>query len=343
MKFIDEAKIEIISGHGGKGCVSFRREKYIPRGGPDGGNGGAGANVVFEATDNMSTLMDFRYKKSVTAPNGQPGQGSGCDGRFGDDAVIPVPTGTIVFDEDSGDVLYDFKKHGERHVMAKGGRGGKGNAFFTTSTRQAPKFAQEGEEGETRTVRLELRLLADVGLIGFPNAGKSTFLSVISQAKPKVADYPFTTLQPCLGVAKYKDGNPFVVTDLPGLIEGAHEGKGMGDQFLKHAERTRVLLHLISLSPFEPESPIERYRKIEHEVNRYFTTRGGRAKTSNEQGTDTRKRIVLLTQIDLVEDSVLQEVQEELKAETNVAIIPISSVTNKNIDQVMQLLGHELG
>ena len=342
MKFIDQAIIEIQAGHGGPGCVSFRREKYVPRGGPDGGNGGRGGNVIFEATDNMSTLLDFRYKKSVEAPKGQNGQGSQCDGRSGVDNVVPVPTGTVVYDDQTGEVLFDFCESGQRQVLAKGGRGGKGNAFFTTSTHQAPKFAQDGEEGEQKRVRLELKLLADVGLIGSPNAGKSTFLSVVSQARPKVAGYPFTTLQPCLGMVKYKDADPFVVSDLPGLIEGAHEGKGMGDQFLRHAERTRVLLHMISLSPLEVEEPFERYLKIENEVNGYFTSRKGHVNPKGTSKGDERKKIVILTQTDLVSDDELQEVESLFKNETGLPVISISSVTQKNVNRVLEQIIQEL-
>jgi len=274
MKFIDEAILKIHAGHGGKGCVSFRREKYIPRGGPDGGNGGRGADVIFEATTNMSTLMDFRYKKILKAAAGQSGMGSGCDGKAGDDLVVPVPVGTVIYNQEQNSIVADFVKDGQREIIAKGGRGGRGNAFFVTATQQAPKFAQEGEEGGEINIRLELKLLADVGLIGLPNAGKSTFISAVSSARPKIADYPFTTLEPCLGVVKYKDAIPFVIADLPGLIEGAHAGKGMGDRFLKHAERTRVILHLVSLSPEELEEPLQRFEVIEKEVAAYFEQGG---------------------------------------------------------------------
>jgi len=328
MKFIDEAKIKIHAGHGGKGCVSFRREKYIPRGGPDGGNGGKGADVVFEATTNMSTLMDFRYKKILKAAAGQSGMGSGCDGKAGDDLVIPVPVGTVIYKQEQNSIVADFVKDGQREIIAKGGRGGRGNAFFVSATRQAPKFAQEGEEGDELNIRLELKLLADVGLIGLPNAGKSTFISAVSQARPKIADYPFTTLEPCLGVVKYKDANPFVIADLPGLIEGAHEGKGMGDRFLKHAERTRVILHMVSVSPEEVEEPLQRFEVIEREVAAYFE-QGGRKKA------DGRRKIVLLTKVDLVDEGTLQEIMAEFEKVVDGQIIPISSVTGKNVDRLL--------
>lgn len=338
MKFIDEAKITIKAGHGGPGAVSFRREKFIPRGGPDGGHGGMGGSVVFEATSNMSTLMDFRYKKHLEAKDGDKGMGGMKDGCAGEDLVVPVPVGTMVFDQDSGELIHDFTYHNERVVMAKGGRGGKGNAFFATSTRQAPMFSQEGEDGEGKSIRLELRLLADVGLIGFPNAGKSTFLSSISDARPKVADYPFTTLSPCLGVVKFKDADPFVVTDLPGLIEGAHEGKGMGDRFLKHAERTSILLHLVSLSPFETEDPISRFDKIENEVALYALENPNTILNHLSR----QKRIVILTQTDLISEKELAEIVSEFKKHTQYRVMTMSSATRKNVDQVLQMIIAEL-
>lgn len=329
MKFIDEAKIKIRAGHGGRGCVSFRREKFIPRGGPDGGPGGQGGDVVFVADSSFSTLLDFRYKKVIEAQAGQSGLGSQCDGRAAEDVVVPVPVGTVVYDED-GNVICDFTEEGQREILAKGGRGGKGNMFFVTSTRQAPQFAQEGEEGEVKTIRLELKLLADVGLIGLPNAGKSTFISSVTQARPKIADYPFTTLSPCLGVAVYKDSKPFVIADLPGLIEGAHEGKGMGDKFLKHSERTRVILHLVSLSPDEQMLPLDRYRMIEKEMKSYY--KGKKPKQ------DT---IVLLTKTDLVS---MEEIEAQVSefAKENVLVIPISSVAHTNIDKVLIEIGTRL-
>lgn len=323
MKFIDVAEIDLQAGDGGKGCVSFRREKYVPRGGPNGGNGGKGGDVIFEAQENLSTLLDFRYKKVIKAPSGQHGMGSDCDGKAGDDMIVPVPVGTVVYDEDQ-EVIADFVNPGQRQVMAKAGRGGKGNAFFVTSTRQAPLFAQEGEKGELKTVRLELKLLADVGLIGFPNAGKSTFLSVVSNARPKVADYPFTTLSPCLGVVKYKDANPFVIADLPGLIQGAHDGKGMGDKFLKHSERTRIFLHLVSLSPVEETTPLDRFKMIEEELDLYYRNIERR-----------QKSFVLLTQADLVQEDEVNETVRDFQKKTDLPIFVISSATRMNLDTVL--------
>lgn len=336
MKFIDEAIIEIQAGHGGKGCVSFRREKYVPRGGPDGGNGGRGGHVIFEATHNMSTLMDFRYKKKIQAQDGQKGMGGQCDGKSGQDMVIPVPVGTIVYDLKTNDVLVDFTGSSQREIIASGGRGGKGNAFFVTSTRQTPRFSQDGEEGEKKQVKLELKLIADVGLIGCPNAGKSTFLSVISQARPKIADYPFTTLHPCLGVVEYEDNDSFVMVDLPGLIEGAHEGKGMGDAFLKHAERTRLLLHLVSISPEEKEDPIQRYKTIKNEVMSYYNQTEMLAKKSKK--SDDTKRVnemVVLSKTDLLDDKTVNKYVDEFKKKLGVDVFLVSSVTGKNLGAVL--------
>ncbi|MBU6154083.1 MAG: GTPase ObgE [Bdellovibrionales bacterium] len=245
MRFIDEAKIKIIAGHGGRGCVSFRREKFVPRGGPDGGDGGKGGSVVFVSSSNLSTLQDFRFKRSYQAENGQPGSGRNKAGRDGEDIEVLIPVGTVIKDAETNEIVFDFAEEGQRWTAAKGGRGGKGNTHFVTAVFQAPKFAQPGEEGETRELFLELKLLADVSLIGYPNAGKSTLISRMSAAHPKIADYPFTTLTPNLGVVKVADFKSFVVADIPGLIEGAHKGAGLGHKFLKHIERTRITVHLL--------------------------------------------------------------------------------------------------
>lgn len=245
MRFIDEAKIRIAAGHGGPGCVSFRRETFIPRGGPDGGDGGRGGNIVFKASNQLSTLQDFRFKRVYQAENGHHGSGANKTGRDGEDIFIRVPVGTLIKETESQEVLIDFSENNQEWIACKGGRGGKGNAHFVSSTHQAPKFAQPGEDGESREISLELKLLADVGIIGFPNAGKSTLISKISAAKPKIADYPFTTLVPNLGVVSMPDLSSFVVADVPGLIEGAHRGLGLGHKFLKHIERTRLFIHLL--------------------------------------------------------------------------------------------------
>lgn len=322
MKFIDEVIIDIAAGDGGKGCVSFRREKYIPRGGPDGGNGGKGGDVYLIASTDLTTLFDFQYNRHFKAERGEHGMGKGMDGRGGKDIIIPVPLGTLVTDSESGDVLADFTADGQSLVIAKGGRGGRGNTFFVSSTRQAPMHAQEGETGEIKTLHLELKLLADVGLVGLPNAGKSTFLSVISKARPKIADYPFTTLSPVLGVARYKDAPPFVVADLPGLIEGAHKGKGMGDRFLKHTQRTKAILHLISLSPEETTTPLKRFALITRELKSF------------DPNLAKRKRLVLLTKMELAEPKLLATTLARFKKD-KIKVFPISSVTNRGLDEVL--------
>lgn len=329
MKFIDEAKIFLKAGDGGQGCVSFRREKYVPRGGPDGGNGGRGAHIYFQAGKNLNTLMDFHYNRHFRAEAGKNGKGKTMHGRAGVDMVIPVPLGTVVFNADSGDMLFDFIENGQKEIMVHGGHGGRGNASFTSSVRQAPRFAQEGELGEEKNIRLELKLIADVGLIGFPNAGKSTFLSVISNATPKIADYPFTTMAPILGVVKSISGEPFVVADLPGLIEGAHQGKGLGDQFLKHGERTKIYLHLISLGPDEAEEPFERYLKIENELSEY------------DIQFKKKKHLVLLTKSDLLSDKDIRTLQSQFKKK-KIETIVISSLTKKNLDKVIRRMGELL-
>ena len=248
MQFIDEAEIHVKAGDGGAGAVAFRREKFIPRGGPSGGDGGNGSDIILETDERLTTLLDFRFKREYVARNGEPGRGRDQNGHGAAELLLKVPPGTLVRAIESGEVLADLRDNGTRFVLAKGGRGGLGNMNFATPTLQAPRFSQPGTEGEERRVRLELRLLADVGLVGFPNAGKSTLVSRVSKARPKIADYPFTTLQPHLGVVQYKDGRSFVLTDLPGLIEGAHAGAGLGHRFLKHMGRCRVIIHLVDAS-----------------------------------------------------------------------------------------------
>src|SRR3989337_1963612 len=249
VKFVDEGKIYVKSGRGGKGCVSFRREKFVPRGGPNGGDGGNGGSVILIARQNMSSLLDHRYKQHYKAENGEHGRGKDQHGKNAPTLLVPVPVGTVVKDFFTGEILGDLTEDGDTLVVAKGGRGGRGNARFATPTNRAPRYAEPGEEAEERTLLLELKLLADVGIIGFPNAGKSTLISRISAARPKIADYPFTTLIPNLGVVSYNEGKTFVVADIPGLIKGAHEGTGLGIKFLRHIERTKVLIHLIDLFP----------------------------------------------------------------------------------------------
>ncbi|MCX7993872.1 MAG: GTPase ObgE [Fimbriimonadales bacterium] len=266
--FIDEAVIELEAGRGGDGCVSFRREKYVPRGGPDGGDGGDGGSVILIVDPKLSTLLDFHYQRRYKAERGGHGSGSNRKGRNGKSITLRVPLGTLVYDAETGDLLADMARPGQKFIAARGGKGGRGNAHFTTPTRQAPRFAEKGLPGEKRTLRLELKLLADVGIVGMPNAGKSTLISRISAAKPKIADYPFTTLVPHLGVVRYQEQS-FVVADIPGLIEGAHAGVGLGHQFLRHVERARLLLYLLDASPFATEPPLEAFELLRHELELY--------------------------------------------------------------------------
>lgn len=269
MKFIDEVTITVESGHGGHGSVSFRREKFIPKGGPDGGNGGKGGDIVFVASAKRRTLLPFRYKRIYKAANGGGGAGLMKSGKNGDDLIIEVPVGTIIKNKETDAVMQDLSLEDERFIAAKGGRGGKGNAHFKSSTYRAPRFAQDGEPGEFFELQLELKLLADVGIIGLPNAGKSTLITAISAARPKIADYPFTTLVPNLGVVNTSWTEPFVVADIPGLIEGAHEGVGLGTRFLRHVERTKVLVHLLDASAIDDDNPLKDYEMINRELALY--------------------------------------------------------------------------
>ncbi|MDX1708118.1 MAG: GTPase ObgE [Desulfobacterales bacterium] len=266
MKFIDEASITVQSGGGGRGCVSLRREKHVPRGGPDGGDGGKGGEVILRSSLRRRTLYPFQFKREFKARNGAHGQGKQKTGKNGPDLIIEIPPGTLVKDAATGEVLKDFIAAGESCTVVKGGRGGQGNARFKTSTNRTPRYAQPGEAGQTRHLKLELKLLADVGIIGLPNAGKSTLISVISSAAPKIANYPFTTLTPTLGVVETDWGDPFVVADIPGLIEGAHQGAGLGTQFLRHVERTRILVHLIDAAAIDPQHPRNHLKTVNREL-----------------------------------------------------------------------------
>ena len=272
MRFIDEATITVQSGDGGSGCVGFRRERFIPRGGPDGGDGGKGGNIILKATSRKRTLYHLQYKKHYKAANGAPGQGRQKTGRSGDDLELEVPLGTLVNDAQTGERLYDLVTPGERVIVAAGGRGGLGNHHFKSSTNRSPRYAQPGEKGQTLEIKLELKLLADVGIIGLPNAGKSTLICAISSAQAKIANYPFTTLTPNLGVVQAHGEEPFVVADIPGLIEGAHQGAGLGIRFLKHVERTRMLIHLIDVSALDPADPLAPYHTVNRELARYSAT-----------------------------------------------------------------------
>ncbi|MBI5663780.1 MAG: GTPase ObgE [Nitrospirae bacterium] len=266
MQFIDQVKVNIKAGDGGRGCVSFRREAYVPRGGPNGGDGGKGDDIYFKATGAINTLLDIKYQQLYRAEKGQHGMGKNMHGKCGKDLIIPVPLGTLIRDFETDEILCDLTEENQEFLAAKGGRGGLGNTHFKSATRQAPRFAQPGEPGEERTLMLELKLLADVGLIGLPNAGKSTLISALSSARPKIADYPFTTLVPNLGVVKLPEYKSFVIADIPGLIEGAHSGTGLGFQFLRHVERTSVLLHLVDISDMAEGDPVDNLEKINKEL-----------------------------------------------------------------------------
>lgn len=326
MKFVDEATITVESGHGGSGCVSFRREKFIPKGGPNGGDGGKGGDVVLTASNRRRTLYQFRYNRQFKAKNGTPGQGNQKTGKNGQPLTIEIPPGTVVTNPDTGQVLYDFTNPGDTFVVARGGRGGRGNARFKTSTNRTPRFAQPGEPGENFTLHLELKLLADVGLVGLPNAGKSTLISQISSAHPKIGNYPFTTLSPELGVVHTDWAEPFVVADIPGLIEGAHQGAGLGIQFLKHVERTRVLVHLVDVSEIDPEDPLKGYETIRNELKQYKDTLAN------------KPRLIVLNKLDLPEtrsladafrDALADEEVFEISAQTGDGVTPlISSMVN---------------
>lgn len=330
MKFIDEVNITVISGHGGAGCVSFRREKYIPKGGPDGGDGGKGGDVVIIASSRLNTLLDLKYNKINAAKKGQPGRGKNCHGKDASDLVINVPIGTVIKDAETGEELADLIEDEATYLAARGGRGGKGNAHFTSSTHRAPRFAQPGEEGEERDLKLELKLLADVGIIGFPNAGKSTLISRISEAKPKIADYPFTTLTPNLGVVKYKDFSSFVVADIPGLVEGAHLGTGLGIRFLKHIERTSLFVHMIDISGFTGRDPLKDFDIINKELKEFSCDL-----VKNPQ-------IVALNKVDAVTDrSLVEEIAGPLK-ERGYAVFAVSAVTGEGIDQLVDKMAEIL-
>lgn len=288
MKFIDEATITVSSGDGGAGCVSFRREKFIPRGGPDGGDGGKGGDVILKTTSGKNTLYEFGFKRYFKAKNGGRGQGNRRAGRNGGDVVIEIPAGTVVTDAETGEILKDFVKARETWIAVSGGRGGQGNKRFASSTHRTPRFAQPGEPGQTLTLKLELKLLADVGIVGLPNAGKSTLIRAISSATPKTADYPFTTLSPILGAVPTDTGESFVAADIPGLIEGAHQGVGLGDRFLRHIERTKILIHLIDAFSIDPDNPMSVYETIDRELGLY-----------GEGQISEKPRIVVMNKMDL--------------------------------------------
>jgi GTP-binding protein len=331
VKFIDEAMITVQSGNGGRGCVSFRREKFIARGGPNGGDGGKGGDITFITSIARRTLQQFRTKKHFKAKNGQYGQGSNKTGKSGDALVIDIPPGTLITDAETDELIQDFTKAGETLVLAHGGRGGQGNARFKSSTNRTPRFAQPGEPGQTFTLKLELKLLADAGLVGLPNAGKSTLISAISAARPKIGSYPFTTLTPSLGVVHTDWSEPFVVADIPGLIEGAHAGTGLGIQFLRHIERTRVLVHLIDAGSIDPADPLVSFRVINRELSLYNEALG------------RKPQIVVLNKLDLPGTDAAAESFKHAIPDTEV--LTISALEGNGLDKlkskILQYLDRE--
>lgn len=331
MKFIDEAIVDAVAGHGGDGCVSFRREKYVPRGGPDGGDGGDGGDVVFIAEEGLTTLMDIKYRKRFAAGRGSHGKGKQMTGAHGTDRLVRVPVGTMISDTRDDSLICDLAYPGQSHVVARGGRGGRGNRHFRTSTNQAPRRAERGEDGERRRIRLELKLLADVGLVGFPNAGKSTLIAAISNARPKIADYPFTTKVPNLGMVYAGDAS-FVVADIPGLIEGASHGAGLGFSFLKHIERTRLIVYLIDMSDPAHEDPLASYRVLRQELvafNPLFTEYPG---------------IIALTKMDLPHVAAREgEAAAVLEREAGCSVLALSAVTGYGTAELVGLIARTLG
>jgi GTP-binding protein len=330
MKFIDEVKIQVEAGHGGRGCMSFRREKYVPRGGPDGGDGGAGGDVVAVADPDFTTLLDLRYQRLYRAARGEHGRGKDQHGRRGEDKVIQVPVGTIIRDAQTGDVLADLSAPGARAIVAHGGKGGRGNARFVSSTNRSPRKVQPGLPGEERELEVELRLLADVGIIGLPNAGKSTLISVISAARPKIADYPFTTLVPNLGVVRYGDGKSFVVADIPGLIEGAHRGEGLGHKFLKHVSRTKVLVHLLDASVIDEADPLANWRAINRELELF------------DPELARKPQIVAANKIDLPEGAEKAKLLQEKLASAGVPFCAISAAAHKGLRALNNMIVRRL-
>lgn len=321
--FTDYVKIIAKAGNGGDGAVSFRREKYVAAGGPDGGDGGKGGSVYFEVDQDRNTLIDFRYQKKFKAENGKNGEGAHRYGKSGEDLVVKVPLGTIVKEAETGRVLADLSELRQKELILAGGRGGKGNSHFATSTRQAPRFSQEGEKGEEKELILELKLLADVGLLGFPNVGKSTLLSVVTDATPKIADYHFTTLEPNLGVVKGEYGDSFVIADIPGIIEGASQGIGLGIQFLRHIERTRLLLHVIDVSGIEGRNPVQDFNTINEELKQY------------SEKLSQRKQIIVANKVDSMQDETLYQELEKMAKEKGLEIYKISAATNQGVKELM--------
>lgn len=321
--FTDYTKIIIKSGNGGNGAATFRREKYVAAGGPDGGDGGNGGNIYFQVDKDKNTLIDFRYNRKFKAKDGENGSGSHCNGKYGEDLYIKVPIGTVIKDAETGKVVADLSEPNQTELILKGGRGGRGNSHFATAARQAPRFSEDGDKGEEKELILELKLLADVGLLGFPNVGKSTFLSTVTDARPKIANYHFTTINPNLGVVKTKNGDGFVIADIPGIIEGASEGVGLGINFLRHVERTRLLLHCIDASCQEGRDPVEDYYTINKELEKY------------SEKLVKRKQILVATKIDSMQDEENYKKLEELAKKENIEIFKISSVTGEGVEKLI--------
>jgi obg family GTPase cgtA len=321
--FIDKARIFVKAGNGGNGAVSFRREKYVPAGGPDGGDGGRGANIIMVADTGLRTLMDFKYKKKYSAQNGEDGSKKKRAGKNGEDLILSVPEGTVIRDEKTGLIIADLKKAGDQAVVARGGYGGKGNQHFANAVRQAPAFAKSGTDGQERWITLELKMIADVGLLGFPNVGKSTFLSVVTSAKPKIANYHFTTLTPNLGVVQIRHGESFVIADIPGIIEGAADGVGLGHDFLRHVERTKVLVHIVDISGIEGRDPIDDFEKINEELRLY-----------NER-LSTRPQLVVANKSDLLFDESIYENFKKTMEEKGYEVFKMSAATRDGVDQVI--------
>ena len=330
MKFVDEALIYVKAGDGGRGCVSFRRERFVPRGGPDGGDGGKGGDVIIRGSRSHRTLLDLKYRKHHVAKRGGHGSGNNRTGKDGDDVIIYVPLGTVVRDAETGELLADITKEGEEFIVAKGGMGGKGNAWFATATNQAPRYAQPGMPGEERWIKLELKLLADVGIIGFPNVGKSTFIARVSAARPKIADYPFTTLSPNLGVVPYGRHSSFVIADIPGLIEGAHLGMGRGIKFLRHIERTKVLLHIIDISEGEEGSAWRRYNVINEELAHF------------SEELLKKPQLVAINKIDLPDVRERLDREKTFFSREKIEVYPISAATGEGVGEVINKLAQML-
>lgn len=327
---IDYVKISVKAGDGGNGAVSFRREKYVAAGGPDGGDGGKGGDVYFKVDSNTSTLLDFKYKKKFKAEDGKRGEGARKAGKSGQNLYISVPKGTIIKDIDKNVIVADLSKDGQEFLIAKGGKGGRGNAQFATPTRQVPNFAEQGKKGAEKNLELELKMLADVGLVGFPNAGKSTLISIVSSAKPKIANYHFTTLDPSLGVVRPKTGEPFVMADIPGIIEGASDGVGLGIRFLKHVERTRLLLHVLDAAGTEGRNPVDDFNKINKELKSYSKILAD------------KEQIVVANKMDVANDKKLIEEIEDMCKKNNLKLFKISAATREGIDDLIEYIAQKL-